>query len=57
MTESRAARKRRRQRLVIVVIVVFALLAGALAGVVAAFADSSDQISRLASFCQTPFLS
>lgn len=42
VTESRDARRRRRQRLIIVGIIVFAMLASALAGVVAAFADPID---------------
>jgi len=41
--ESPDSRRRRRRQLVIVAIVIFAMLATALAGVVAAFADPNDQ--------------
>lgn len=49
VTESRDSRRRRRQRLIIVAIVVFAMLAATLAGLVAAFADSSAHPGRACS--------
>ncbi|MDQ3734995.1 MAG: D-alanyl-D-alanine carboxypeptidase family protein [Actinomycetota bacterium] len=56
MTESRDARRRRRQRLVIVGIVVLAMLASALAAVVTAFADPSDQPGGTSAVLDTPEL-
>jgi len=49
VTESRDSRRRRRQRLIIIAIVVFAMLAATLAGLVAAFADSSAHPGRACS--------
>lgn len=56
VTESRDVRRRRRQRLVIVGLVVFAMLASALAGVVAALADPSDQPGGTSAVLDTPEL-
>lgn len=56
VTESRDTRRRRRQRFVIVGIVVFAMLAGTLAGVLAAFADPSDQPGGTSAVLDTPEL-
>ncbi len=56
VTDSRDARRRRRQRLVIVGLVVFAMLASTLAGVVAAFADPSDQPGGTSAVLDTPEL-
>lgn len=56
VTESRDSRRRRRRQLVIVGIVVFAMLAAALASVVAAFADPSDQPGGTSAVLDTPEL-
>jgi len=56
VTGSRDSRRRRRQLTVIAAIVVFALLASALAGVVAAFAEPSDQPGSTSAVLDTPEL-
>lgn len=58
MNRSRTDRRRRRQRqrLIIVAVIVFAMLAAALAGVVSAFADPSDQPGGTSAVLDTPEL-